>query len=328
MDYKILDYKTLIEKKIKSLDFPAEPKELYDPIRYFLNIGGKRIRPILVLLGAEVFKDDIKDVALPAALAIELFHNFTLIHDDIMDHADLRRGMETVHKKWNENIAILSGDNLLIYAYKMLANCPKESIPGLVSVFSEMAIGVCEGQQLDMNFENIQNLSQVEYLNMIEKKTSILLGSALKMGAIIGGASAEDQDALYRFGVNLGLAFQIQDDLLDTYGKQNEVGKIIGGDIIENKKTILYIAAINQSNIQQKERLLNLYSEGQGEIDNPSKIQSVISLFDELNVRQSAENLKIECLNRAYEDLNRLNVDPKRLIDLKNLAQTLINRIH
>lgn len=328
MAHRIQEFKTLIEENLKNLPFPAHPAQLYDPIRYFLNIGGKRIRPILVMLGAEVFKDEIEKDALPAALAVELFHNFTLMHDDIMDHADLRRGFDTVHKKWNPNVAILSGDNLMIYAYQALAKCPDQYVSELVKVFSEMAIGVCEGQQLDMDFEELQTLTQEDYFEMIEKKTSILLGAALKMGAIIGGANQDEQEALYRFGINLGLAFQIQDDLLDTYGNQNEVGKFIGGDIIENKKTILYIAAINQSNLEQKEELLKLYSTTQLNLDNNIKIQSVISIFDELNVKNTVQNLKNSCIERAYEDLKVLRVAENRLENLRNLAQTLLNRIH
>lgn len=328
MAHRIQEFKTLIEENLKNLPFPAHPAQLYDPIRYFLNIGGKRIRPILVMLGAEIFKDEIEKDALPAALAVELFHNFTLMHDDIMDHADLRRGFDTVHKKWNPNVAILSGDNLMIYAYQALAKCPDQYVSELVKVFSEMAIGVCEGQQLDMDFEELQTLTQEDYFEMIEKKTSILLGAALKMGAIIGGANQDEQEALYRFGINLGLAFQIQDDLLDTYGNQNEVGKFIGGDIIENKKTILYIAAINQSNLEQKEELLKLYSTTQLNLDNNIKIQSVISIFDELNVKNTVQNLKNSCIERAYEDLKVLRVAENRLENLRNLAQTLLNRIH
>ncbi len=233
----------IIQSSIAQLKIDDEPKELYQPIQYSLDVGGKRIRPILVLAACKMFSDDIKSAIAPA-LAVEIFHNFTLLHDDIMDKADLRRNMPTVHKKWSENIAILSGDAMMIKAFEQIIKSPAQNLIPIVELFNKTAIEVCEGQQLDMNFETRETVTENEYIEMIRLKTSVLLAASLKIGALSGLASKSDADKLYNFGLNLGLAFQLQDDYLDVYGDQQKFGKKIGGDIVANKKTYLLIKAV------------------------------------------------------------------------------------
>ncbi len=243
------NYTKKIDKGLKEINLPEKPNNLYDPLRYFFALGGKRIRPILTLLAAEKFtaKDSRID-ALDAALAVEVFHNFSLVHDDIMDEAPVRRGKPTVHTKWDANIAILSGDVMLVKAYQYLNNYPAEVSKKLIDVFNKTAIEVCEGQQMDMDFEKRVSVEQDEYLKMISLKTSVLLGCALQLGAIVGGADLKAQNELYQFGLNMGVAFQIQDDLLDLYGDSTLVGKQVGGDIIANKNTLLMILARQEAN--------------------------------------------------------------------------------
>lgn len=325
MEEKVLNLRNLLEKKVAAYEFPAEPELLYEPIRYFLGIGGKRIRPLLVLLGCEIFAPEKIEEAIPAALAIEFFHNFTLLHDDIMDQAALRRGVQTVHTKWDSNVAILSGDNLLIHAYQQLAMCSGPLVPELLREFNTMAKGVCEGQQWDMDFEKLSSINQTEYFRMIEHKTSVLLGAALKIGSIIGGASTEEQDIIYRFGVNLGMAFQIQDDILDLYGHADQVGKQIGGDILANKKTILYIAAFEQASESAREELQSLFWNKQHS-DSQAKIARVREIFADLNVLERVTEIKGSFVDKAYQDLERLQVPAQRLETLRNLAQILLTR--
>ncbi len=238
----ILNYQRIIGEEIESLNLPSSPHNLYHPISYFLSLGGKKMRPVLTLMGCELFQKDYS-IAKNAALAVELFHNFSLVHDDIMDAAPLRRGQETVHQKWDNNVGILSGDAILILAYQKLATYEPNILAKLLPIFNQTAIEVCEGQQYDMDFESRDDVSISEYLQMIKFKTAVLLGCSLKMGAIIGKSSEADANELYNFGVNLGLAFQLQDDILDVYADQNKFGKQVGGDIIANKKTYLLLKA-------------------------------------------------------------------------------------
>ena len=236
----------------------SEPRNLYDPIEYIMSLGGKRMRPILVLMSCDLFDGDISE-GMEAALSIEMFHNFTLIHDDIMDSADLRRGKETVHKKWDLNTGILSGDALMIQSNQRLEYYEGKTFKELISLYNKTALEVCEGQQLDMDFETMQQVDLDEYLKMISYKTAVLVGASLKMGAIICGASLEDQNRIYNFGLNLGIAFQLQDDYLDTFGAQ-DFGKKIGGDIVESKKTFLYIKVLELADSKDQEHVLNLYA--------------------------------------------------------------------
>ncbi len=319
-------WKNQVEEGLATIDLPDRPKDLYDPIRYMLALGGKRIRPILVLMGAEVFDPAKKEAALSSALSIELFHNFTLIHDDIMDRASLRRGKPTVHTRWSNNVAVLAGDNLLILAYQHLAKSPSSCLGGLLTVFNKMAQEVCEGQQLDMDYEKLEMISSDEYLEMIRLKTSVLLGAALKMGALIGGASAEKARLIYDFGVYIGLAFQIQDDILDVYGDAAKVGKKVGGDILANKKTFLFIRAFESGNPAQKAALLNWFSESDSGARADAKIKGVMELYDQLGVRESASEKMEFFIGKAFACLESLDLEVERLGNLRRLAQILLIR--
>lgn len=321
-------YKLMINRGIEQLSLPDEPAKLYDPIRYFLQIGGKRIRPILVLLAADLYGEDRVDEALPAALAVELFHNFTLIHDDIMDEAPLRRGMQTVHEKWDTNVAILSGDNLLILAYQQLAKVKATYALPLYSIFSRMAQEVCEGQQWDMEFENRHAISQEAYIEMIRLKTAVLLGTALQMGAIIGGATPEDASHLYDFGAAIGIAFQLQDDLLDVYGDPATFGKQVGGDILANKKTILLVHAYEQANDAQKQELLQwqAFHDHGDTAREEQKITAVRHLYNQLNVQVTATKLKEDYVSKAFSSLEKMSIDQQKLGKLRALAQHLLTR--
>jgi len=272
-----------------------EPKNLYAPIQYTLENGGKRIRPLLVMLSAKSFGKTIND-ALPAAAAIEIFHNFTLLHDDIMDEAPLRRGKPTVHHKWDENTAILSGDTMLVLAYKMLEAYEGTVYKQLNTLLNQTAVEVCEGQQMDMDFESRKDVSIEEYIEMIRLKTAVLLGAALKFGGIIAGASASDLENISTFGIKLGLAFQIQDDFLDTFGNSQSFGKRIGGDILDRKKTFLYITALQNANKEDKEKFLNLYQDKT--LNNTQLIDETIQLFNKYEVNKIAK----EQINRYTQE--------------------------
>jgi geranylgeranyl diphosphate synthase type II len=279
---------------------------LYDPVKYFLDIGGKRVRPILALMSASSFKCEPK-FALNAALSVELFHNFTLIHDDIMDSANSRRGKETIHNKWGINSAILSGDVILIMAYQLLENYDNNTHMQLNKLLNKTAKEVCEGQQMDIDFESKLNVSFEQYIKMVSCKTAVLLGCSLKMGAIVAGASIEDQDNIYKFGINLGLAFQLQDDYLDIFGKENLVGKKIGGDIIENKKTVLYHMAMIDSNQNQKKHITELYNSK--DISNKNKISKITLLFKETKADISSKKLIDQYTKKAIDSINSLSID-------------------
>lgn len=319
---QLAQYAQLIETEIKNLDFPLSPSNLYDPLRYFLSIGGKRIRPVLALMSADLFGKAYQE-ALPSALSIELFHNFTLIHDDIMDAAPLRRNQATVHQKWNSNIAILSGDALFVKAYQQLAKQNPKYLPELMSVFNKTALEVCEGQQMDMDFETQNNVSIDNYLEMIRLKTSVLLGCALEMGAIVADASKQDRENIYQFGVHIGIAFQIQDDILDLYADAAEFGKQVGGDVIANKKTLLNLKAIALANDSQKNELLLL----QDEKDANIKVEKTKQIYSQINVLSACEIEKEKHYQLAIDCMNRISVPAENKQVLLKLAANLMNRV-
>jgi geranylgeranyl diphosphate synthase, type II len=302
--------------------FPAEPSSLYQPNEYFLQLGGKRIRPVLCLMGNELF-DDINPDAWHVANAIELFHNFTLIHDDIMDKAPLRRGKETVHSKFGENTALLAGDVMLVAAYDYLNKINTSYIRAIINLFNQTAREVCEGQQLDMDFEKQENVSLDDYLHMIELKTSVLLASSLKFGSILGGASQRNQSLLYEFGKKLGIAFQIQDDYLDAFGDPEKFGKQPGGDIKANKKTFLLIKALETANSSQKKELKKLMA-GNGS----DKTEKILQLFHDCKVNEWALQLKNKYLDEAFVHLEDVAVISKRKEPLKEMALFLVQREH
>lgn len=314
----------LVEGEIGRLPLEKmDPKGLYAPIRYILEDGGKRIRPLLCLMGADLYGDRPEE-ALPAAVAVEVFHNFTLLHDDIMDQAPIRRGRPTVHLKWGESGAILSGDAMLILAYRILhegaAGYGDGKLSELLAVFNRAAMEVCQGQQLDMEFEACDRMvTREEYIEMIRLKTSVLLAAALEMGAVVGGASAAERKALYEFGVDLGLAFQIQDDLLDTYGDARTFGKTIGGDIAVGKKTFLHITAMAIASAQQRETILS-----PGDISE--KLPKVRAVYDALGVREAAEQAIAEYFGKALSALREAHADSGRLAVLEKYAYSLLKR--
>jgi geranylgeranyl diphosphate synthase, type II len=300
--------------------FPADPSTLYDPAQYILQLGGKRVRPVCVLMGNELF-DEIHADTFHAATAVELFHNFSLIHDDIMDKAPLRRGMETVHAKYGEPTALLAGDAMFVQAYVYLSKIKSESLQKILPLFNKTAMEVCEGQQLDMDFEQRSTVSINEYLKMITLKTSVLLAGSLQLGSILGGASVGNQDHLYEFGKNLGIAFQVQDDYLDAFGDPAKFGKQVGGDIIANKKTFLMIHAFETASVQQKNELLQLMQA------NPAdKVEKVLQIFKSAGVDEWAMQLKHQYLQMAMQNLDDIAVLNKRKEPLKQLANFLIQR--
>jgi len=300
-----------------------EPVNLYEPISYILNLGGKRLRPVLTLISAEIFGTDYKN-ALDAALSIEVFHNFSLIHDDIMDGAPLRRGKETVHEKWDINTGILSGDAMLILAYKLFEKYDSSTFQSLAKLFSETALRVCEGQQYDIDFEIRNDVTIPEYIKMIEYKTAVLVGAALKMGAIVAHASQQDQENMYQFGKNLGIAFQLQDDYLDLFGDPKTFGKQVGGDIIENKKTYLYLKALELSSEENKIQLKHLYQLNSEH--KTDKIETVKSLFvlsnSEKDTRREIENYT----EKAFLVLNSINIPEEKKNILKDFGKQLMTR--
>lgn len=319
-----LTYSSAIAQAIEQAKFPTSPRHLYDPIRYILGLSGKRIRPMLVIFGAELFGYEDVDKALPAALAIEFFHNFSLIHDDIMDKAPLRRGAQTVHKKWNANVAILSGDALLVKAYEEIAKCPVDKIAALLRVFNSVALEVCEGQQKDMDFEEEDTVSEDAYIAMIRAKTSVLLGGALQMGAILASANAEDQERIYNFGVNLGIAFQLQDDILDVYGNPENFGKQVGGDILSDKKTILQIKLAQL--IDDEDRIL---LQGIKKEPNPDrKIEQTRALYAKYGIKEQADGLKEWYSNHAYANLDAIQAQDDKKANLYDLAKKLMVRTY
>lgn len=317
------NYRDLIENYLAQIEFSDEPERLYLPIEYSLAGGGKRLRPVLLLLTYALFADDVKR-AMPAAAAVEVFHNFTLLHDDIMDHALLRRGKPSVYAKWGENVAILSGDAMMIGAYSLLGKTQTDKLAQILSVFTRTALEVCEGQQYDMDFESRQKVSVVEYMQMIELKTSVLLAGAVEIGALLGGASEEDCRLLRRFAVELGLAFQLQDDLLDSYGTEASLGKAIGGDILEGKKTYLMITAMSHASEPQREVLRRTYQ--QTDISDAEKISRVKAVYDALDIpRLTEQQIEIR-FERALSQLDALTAPAERIASLRHYAESLMGR--
>ncbi|NOY50282.1 MAG: polyprenyl synthetase family protein [Chlorobi bacterium] len=323
--YSFDDLLNYFEDNLKKETFSRQPEELYQPIGYTLALGGKRIRPVLTLMACHMFGGDIKD-ALPQALAIEMFHNFTLIHDDIMDNAPIRRGKKTVYKKWSPNIAILSGDTLFAYAYQFAQKADKEILGDILNVFNQTAIEVCEGQQYDLNFETRNDVSVEEYINMIRLKTAVLFGASLKIGSIIGGAKKEESDKLYNFALNIGLGFQLKDDLLDSFGDEMVFGKKTGGDILTNKKTFLYLKALELATDGAKKQLLDYYSST--DINSQAKVQSVKSIFSSLEVDKITEVEINKYFDKGLVYLNNMNVNDRIKKELHKLASKMIHRTY
>ena len=312
-----------INNEIAKLDWKREPYGLYEPIEYTLAAGGKRVRPQLAMIASRMF-DGKDEAVLPAALALEVFHNFTLLHDDVMDKADMRRGRPTVHVKWNENTAILSGDQMLIEAYKLLSGVPADKLPKVLQLFNQMATEICEGQQYDVDFESQEQVALDDYLLMIRLKTSVLLANALQIGAYIAGADEQAQDALYQFGIAVGLAFQIQDDILDVWGDPQTFGKAVGGDISCNKKTFVYLTALQlATTLNHSTQPLNHWYSQVLE-DNTEKIAAVKAIFEQLGVREVCEAVVAQYTQSALEILDTLpqNTATEQLRQLANKLHT------
>jgi geranylgeranyl diphosphate synthase type II len=312
-----------IESELSSLSFPKEPENLYDPLRYFLTLGGKRIRPVLTLMGASLFGIN-PDKALNAALAVEVFHNFSLIHDDIMDEAPLRRNKPTVHEQWGQNVAILSGDVLLVKAYQLLAQQDPAHLAELLKLFNATAVEVCEGQQMDMDFEKRSDVSIPEYIEMIRLKTSVLLGCALELGAIVADASLNDRKHLYAFGEHIGIAFQIQDDILDLFADPEKFGKQVGGDVIANKKTLLNLKALEMASGEQLSELTELATEP----DLKRKVARTRAIYEVINVRNSCEEMMQAHYQTAMAALEKVERPDEAKNGLILLADFLMNREH
>ncbi len=309
-----------IEEEIAKLHFGDHPKELYEPISYILSLGGKRLRPLLVLLGYKLFNEDTQSI-LRSAVSVEVFHNFTLMHDDIMDEAPLRRGKPTVHEKWDNTVAILSGDTMLVKVYDLLLSVKPEYLHSAIRDFNKTAIEVCEGQQIDMNFEKTGQVKEEEYIEMIRLKTAVLLGFSLKFGGLLAGASEEQQDILYRIGELMGIGFQLMDDLLDVYGDQKKFGKMVGGDIVSNKKTFLLIQALDKANGEQKSILDKWLTAAT--FDTEEKVAAVTSVYDQLGIRELTENKMNGYFDQSFELMDRLEPDTSLL---KNFTLQLMKR--
>lgn len=315
--------KSALDREIEEHAYGQAPVELYEPIRYLMNLQGKRLRPLLTLLSAQLFTDRW-EIALKPAHAVEVFHNFTLMHDDIMDNAPLRRGSPTVHSKWNTNTAILSGDVMLVQAYELFLHAPESVLKPVLKRFNRTAAEVCEGQQLDMNFETRSEVSIAEYIEMIRLKTSVLLGYALELGALMAGAEERAVKTLYHAGVNMGLGFQLKDDLLDVYGDPNRFGKQVGGDILANKKTFLYLKALELADDETRQELINLFSLPTQ--DSDVKIKKVTTIYNLLNVKSITEGLIKSYFDSAVDAIVSLSVPPEKRGQLLEFADYLMNR--
>ena len=323
MTYTPADLEKKINKAIEQLDFDRSPKSLFEPIEYILSLGGKRLRPILAYMATNLFTDNLEKATDPA-IGLEIFHNFSLLHDDLMDNASVRRGAETVHTKWDANTAILSGDAMLIDAYNCMMKVDTELLPRILNVFNRTAMQVCEGQQYDMDFETRLDVNESEYLEMIRLKTGVLVAASLKIGAIMGNASEENADRLYDFGINIGLAFQLKDDLLDVYGDPKEFGKNIGGDILSNKKTFLLIKALENSNKEQNATLKEwILAET---FDAEAKINAVKEIYDDLNLSRLTDKLIQKYYLAALDSLSEVDVLDERKHQLLNYTKKLMNR--
>ena len=318
------EFKTIFNTYLSEQSFNNPPIELYTPINYIMEMGGKRLRPILVLLGNHLFNEDIK-AALPVAYAAELFHNFSLVHDDIMDNAFLRRKQATVHQKFGLNAGILSGDVMLVYTYHYLSSIEdKVKSSKIIHIFNDIAIKVCEGQQMDMNFEERSHVSLPEYLKMIEFKTAVLIAGSLSMGAVVGNASSEDVFHLKEFGRYMGIAFQLQDDILDAYGDQKKFGKKVGGDIIQNKKTYLVTKALERADSKTGLELISQLNNA--EISPDTKVKNVLAIFDELHILDHAEIAKNEFFDKGIGHLEKVNANVQKKKILSDLSLSLLNR--
>lgn len=315
--------KNLVEKALANIQFPAEAGKLFDPAKYILSAGGKRLRPVLTLMASNIFSDKIDHAILPAA-GLEIFHNFTLVHDDIMDNAPLRRNRPTVHSKWDVNQAILTGDVMVFIAGECFLHLPPEMLHPVLSIYNKTAIDVCIGQQLDMDFEKMLTVTAGEYIRMIELKTAALIAGCLKIGAVLGGAAPKERDLLYDFGINAGIAFQIQDDLLDAYGDSSKSGKTTGGDIAANKKTFLYIKAMETASGATLKTLQALCQEKE---TNPAeKISRVMEIYDSLNIKSHTEELANQYLSKAMSLLDGLNSPPERKTEIASMVLSLTGR--
>ncbi len=321
--YTFKELQENVQNRIKNLEISSETESLFEPMKYVLEVGGKRLRPILVLLGANLFKEDLSKIYLPA-IGVEIFHNFTLLHDDVMDHAPIRRRKPTVHEKWNSNVAILSGDAMSIKAYQYIVSCEDKYLRSMLTVFNQTALAVCEGQQLDMEFEERTNVQLDEYLNMIRLKTAVLLGGSLKMGAIMGDAKQTDADLLYDFGVNLGMGFQLQDDFLDVFGKESVFGKQIGGDILCNKKTFLLIKAFERASGALKKELKDWVIAKT--FDPKEKIKRMTEIYEQLSVKKETKNRIEAYFCESLACLRQIKLPESKKSELYALVNKLKDR--
>ena len=321
--YTIEALQEKVKQSFAEQNFIYEPELLYAPIEYTLSQGGKRLRPVLLLAGCDLFDGDCEQ-AINAAIGIEIFHNFTLLHDDIMDKSPMRRGKETVYKRWNENIAILSGDTMFALAYRYFLNTPHKNLQQILQVFTETAIDVCNGQQYDMNFETSETVSLDEYLTMIRKKTAVLLAGALKIGSLYADCSETDRNHLYEFGINIGLAFQLQDDLLDAFGDEKTFGKPIGTDIKDNKKTFLFLKAMEQASDNDKDTLKKWFS--QVSENNQEKISSVLEIYNKLSIKSITENEIEYYFSKSLQELEKINVAIEKKEPLHSFLNQLLGR--
>lgn len=325
MTYTFEQLVDLVSVEIGKLTFKSAPSRLYNPIEYTLNQGGKRLRPILSLISCQMFGGNVKESLIPA-VSLEMFHNFTLIHDDIMDKAPIRRGKETVYKRWNENVAILSGDTLFAMAYDHLMNYPKEHLRDLIKLLNQTAIGVCEGQQMDMDFETQSNVTIEEYIEMIRLKTAILIGACLKAGAITADASLEHQQKIYNYGENIGLAFQLMDDLLDVFGDVSKFGKTNGGDIRENKKTFLYLKSLELAKGEDLKTLQHYFSHTDFEVKE--KFEAVKSIYEKLNLKEITEAVMDDYFDRAQEYMSSIDLPAEDKKLLVSMTESIMQRDH
>lgn len=321
--HTVSQFQEIIKNHFETLQINKEPKNLYEPIAYILSLGGKRMRPVLTLMATEIFNVSCEK-AIPAATAVEVFHNFSLIHDDIMDDAPLRRGNQTVHEKWDVNTGILSGDAMLIIAYQFFESYEPVIFQQLAKLFSKTALEVCEGQQYDVDFETRDDVTIPEYLKMIEYKTAVLVGAAMKMGAIVAETSSENANLIYDFGLNLGIAFQLQDDYLDAFGDPKTFGKQVGGDIIENKKTYLYLKALDFSKEDDKEQLLHLFSIQP--TDNANKIASVKEIFVSSGAANATQDAIKSYTLKAFDTLEKMEISKEKKMILRAFGEKLMNR--
>ena len=312
-----------VNEALEALTYDRQPMSLYEPIRYVLSLGGKRVRPVLMMLAYNLFREDPERI-MTQAIGLETYHNFTLLHDDLMDHADMRRGHETVHKKWNPNQAILSGDTMLLQAFERIEACEVDKVKEVFATFLQTTYEIGEGQQLDVEFETRNDVTEDEYIEMIRLKTSVLLACAVKIGAILAGASVEDQHNLYKFGEQIGLAFQLQDDLLDVYGDPKVFGKNIGGDITSNKKTYMLINAVNRADEAQRKELMGWINAET--FDRDEKVKAVTALYDQIGIRQLCEQKMEACYAEAQRYLAQVSVAEDRKAELKAYAAAMMKR--